>query len=119
MMHQSNPLPAAYRTAVAFLAFVLAGGVAANGDPFSLTASTTSGTPAAVSASGNNLPDLAENLVETKGQFATLAGQSFGADLRYGGLNNAFVYSQNAAGTSSTLSIPSIGFTKTFTGTTP
>jgi hypothetical protein len=109
-----------YRTPGVLAAFLLASVVAARaGEPFSLTASTTSGTPTAISSSGSSLLNLTDNLIETKGQFATLTGQSFDASLRYGGLNKAFVYSQNSAGTSSTLSIPSIGFSKTFTGTTP
>jgi len=110
--------PSAWKIPSALVVFLLAGAVVARaGEPFSLTASTTSGTPTAVSSSGSSVLNLTDNLIETKAQFATLTGQSFDASLRYGGLNNAFVYSQNAAGTSSTLSIPSIGFSKTFTGT--
>jgi hypothetical protein len=116
--NRRDPRAAAFQTLGAIVVLLLSV-VSAWGDPFSLTASTTSGTPTAISTSGSSLLNLTDNLIETKGQFAALGGQSFGASLRYGGLNNAFVYNQNSAGTTSTLSIPSIGFTRTFTGTSP
>ena len=86
-------------------------------EPFTLSANATSGAQA-IDVSGHNLLDLTDNLIETKSQFQSLSGQGFDASLRYGGLNNAFQYSQNQAGTSSTLAIPSIGFSRTFTGAT-
>ena len=85
-------------------------------DPFAFTARTTSGTPQTVRVSGSSLPDLADDLVRTQSQFLALQGQAFDASLRYGGLSNAVRYSQNAAGTSATLAIPSTGFSRTFTG---
>lgn len=93
------------------LAMLAAPALAPAADPFTLTAA---GGSTAISASSNNLVDLVGNLVETKDQFARLAGTSFNGSLRYGGLNNAVLFSENAAGTSATLTIPSTGFTKTF-----
>src|SRR3954471_3460155 len=84
-------------------------------DPFSLTASGSSST---ITANGNNLVDLAGNLIDSKDQFATLNNQNVSGALRYGGLNNAVLFSRNAAGTSATLTIPSTGFSRTFTAAT-
>lgn len=75
------------------------------------------GTSSSASVSGHNLIDLTKDIVNNNGQFASLAGQNFTASLNYAGQPNAIVFSQNAAGTSTTLTIPSTGFTKTFTGT--
>jgi hypothetical protein len=85
-------------------------------DPFVLTAETTSGTPSSVTASGHSLPDLVSNLVTTKDRFASFDGAAFRASLDYGGVRNALRFQQNAAGTSATVSIPSTGFSRTFTG---
>jgi hypothetical protein len=84
-------------------------------DPFSLTASGSSTT---ITANGNNLVDLAGNLIDAKDQFASLNNQNVSGALRYGGLNNAVLFSRNAAGTSATVTIPSTGFTRTFTAAT-
>jgi hypothetical protein len=80
-------------------------------DPFTLTAAGGSNT---IKASGNNLVDIAGNLIDRKDQYAALAGTSFNGNLRYGGLNNAVLFSENAAGTSASITIPSTGFSKTF-----
>ena len=84
-------------------------------DPFSLTAS---GGGNSVTATGSNLVDLAGNLIDAKDQFQSLNNQNVSGSLRYGGLNNAVLFSRNAAGTSATLTIPSTGFSRTFTAAT-
>ena len=84
-------------------------------DPFGVNAQTTSGTPQSVTASGSSLPDLVSNLIKNQGQFSSLANQNISAGLRYGNLNNAILVTRNAAGTSATVSIPSINFSKVFT----
>lgn len=99
----------------ALIILALAGGARA-GDPFLITANSTSGTPESVSVSGTNLPNLVSNLINGSSQFSSLAKEGFAASVRYGGENNAILLSKNAANTSATLTIPSIGFTKTFTG---
>ena len=97
-----------------FLAALAAAARAA--DPFVLNAQTTSGPPATVTASGSNIADLVQDLVETSGQFGAFDGQAFRAALDYGGIRQAIRFEQNASGTSSTVSIPSTGFSRTFTG---
>src|SRR5438552_2117012 len=80
-------------------------------DPFTLTAS---GGGNNVSASSNNVVDLAGDLIDRKNDFLALNGTSLNGSLRYGELNNAVLFSENAAGTSATITIPSTGFSKTF-----
>jgi hypothetical protein len=80
-------------------------------DPFTITATGGSNT---VNASSNNVVDLAGNLIERQSQFAALAGTQVNANLRYGGMKDAVLFTQNSAGTSATLTIPSTGFTRTF-----
>ena len=87
-------------------------------DPFTLMASTTGGAPETIRASGNSLVDLADDVVRTESRFSSLQGREFTASLRYGGLENAIRYSQNAAGTSGTVTIPSTGFSRTFSADT-
>jgi hypothetical protein len=90
--------------------------IARAGDPFLITAQSTSGTPETITAAGSNLPNLLNDLVKDKSQFAPLRNQSSSASIDYGTDKNAITVTKNAAGTSATVSIPSIGFTKTFTG---
>src|SRR5438094_8622501 len=89
--------------------------IAVAGDLFTLSAQSTSGAAVSASANGSTLPDILENAIQTEKQFSTLSGRDFNATLRYGRLTDAASFSRNAAGTSATLSIPSQGFTKTFT----
>ena len=80
-------------------------------EPFSLTA-TGGGTT--ITATGSNVVDLAGNLIDTKDQFTALANENTTGSLRYGGLNNAVLFTRNAAGTNATLTIPSTVFSRTF-----
>ena len=91
--------------------------IARAGDPFLITAESTSGTPVSTSVGGSNLPNLLSNLVQDKSQFSSLSGHDTSSAVRYGSENNAILLNENAAGTSATVQIPSIGFQKTFTGT--
>ncbi len=86
------------------------------GDPFQITAQSTSGPPITTTATGSNLPNLLSDLIKDNGAFSSLQNASSTASLRYGTENNAILVDKNAAGTSATVSIPSIGFTKNFTG---
>lgn len=90
-------------------------GVARAGDFFDVTAVGGSGTT--VTAGGGNVVNLANNLINQSQQFAPLAGQGFAASLSYGGVANAALFTENAAQTQATLTFPSTGFSKTFTGT--
>ncbi|HSZ59437.1 MAG TPA: hypothetical protein VK797_27585 [Tepidisphaeraceae bacterium] len=98
------------------LFIAVASPVALAGNFLTLTASTTSGPPMTVTASGSDLTSLLQNAISQKQQFAALAGKDLTATLNYGGVPRAIVLTRNAAGTSATLSIPSTGFSKTFTG---
>ena len=89
----------------------LLAGIARGEDPFTLTAS---GGGTNVSASSNNLVDLAGNLIDRQDQFLALNGKSLNGILRYGGVTDAVLFSENASGTSATITIPSTGFSKTF-----
>jgi hypothetical protein len=83
-------------------------------DFFSLTAVGTSST---VSASSSNVINLVSDIIKEQSKFAPLAGQAFTANLTYGGVKNAVVFTENAAQTQATLTIPVTGFTRTFNGT--
>jgi hypothetical protein len=85
--------------------------------PFTITGQTTSGTPTQATVSGSSVVDLVENLIESQQEFAGFQNQAFDASLNYGAVNNAIQFQRNAAGTSATITIPSTGFTRTFTGT--
>ena len=102
----------------AFLLFILACASPARGQDgvFTVTAETTSGPPASVTESGSSVIDLVQNLIGTSEQFAAFQGQAFDASLDYGDVPGAIQFQRNAAGTSATVSIPSTGFTRTFTG---
>src|SRR5580698_9351226 len=102
--------------AVAILTLSFTAGVRA-GDPFLINVNTTSGTPESTSVSGSSLPGLVNNLIKGESQFSSLQDRDISANIRYGGENNAILLTRNAANTSATLTIPSIAFAKTFTGT--
>ena len=85
-------------------------------DPFSIDAQTTTGPTEQVTVSGSSVIDLVQNLVESEEQFAAFAGQGFSASLNYGRIDDAIQVTRNAAGTSATVTIPSTGFSRTFTG---
>ena len=85
-------------------------------DPFVLTAETTTGDPSAVTASGSSLPDLVDDLIGREDEFGAFEGEAFTASLDYGRIREAIRFQQNAAGTSATVTIPSTGFSRTFTG---
>src|SRR5690242_10342954 len=101
----------------AFATVLAMGGIALAADPFAVTATTTSGTPSSVTASGSSVVDLVRDVVRNESAFSSLGNRDIAASFRYGGENNAIQISKNAASTSATVSIPSINFTKTFTGT--
>lgn len=103
-------------TSALFIAMLFPAVVARAGEPFLITATTTSGTPASVSTGGSNLPNLITNVIKSESIFSSLQNRNTSATVRYGGLNDAIVVSKNSTNTSATLTLPSIGFTKTFTG---
>ncbi len=106
------------RSGILSLAMLAActGVVARANDPFLLTARTESGVPTSVSASGSSVVDLVDDLVNTRSDFVLVAGRPFAASLQYGKIEDAVLFQQNGSGTAATLTIPSTGFTRTFTG---
>src|SRR5690349_18305288 len=85
-------------------------------EPFAITAQSTTGTPKTITVSGSSVVALVRNVIKNESQFGSLSNQGVSASLRYGGINNAIQFSKNASNTSTTVSIPSIHFTRTFTG---
>src|SRR5690349_2208399 len=83
-------------------------------DLFVVTAHTTSGPPQTLTVSGNNLPDLVNNLIKNQQEFVPLENRNIAATLRYAGINNAVSITKNSANTSASVDIPSIGLHKTF-----
>jgi hypothetical protein len=69
-------------------------------------------------ATDNQLLTLVDKIINGKDEFAFFAGPgaAYVGTLRYGQVQNAMNFSMNAARTSADLNIPSIGFTRTFTG---
>src|SRR2546429_818509 len=110
-MANSNLCLKVFTITVSFAMGVLAA------DPFSVIATTTSGTPTSVSASGSRVVDLVRDVVRNESAFSSLGNRDIAANFRYAGENNAILINKNAASTSATVTIPSINFTKTFTGT--
>jgi hypothetical protein len=78
---------------------------------------TATGGGNTVTVGGSNLINLTDNLINEESTFASLAGTNLTGTLSYGGIPNALVFTENAAQTSATITIPITGFTKTFVGT--
>ena len=104
------------RRTTALLSAVLLPSLARAQDPFSLSAESTSGPPQQVTVSGSSMIDLVEGVIRSQDQFAPFQGQGVNAALSYGRMADAIQFQRNAAGTSATVTIPSTGFTRTFTG---
>ena len=107
------------KSSLALLAMVLLAAAAPTfaDEFFNITATGSGGTTAA--ESGRNIINLSDNLISQNSSFVVLAGQNVNASLSWGGVPNAIVFSENAAGTSATLKFPSTGFSQTFTGANP
>jgi hypothetical protein len=73
------------------------------GDAFQIVATPTGGGAPVETTSSKLLPQL-KDLIQTRGAYSGLAGQSFNATIRYGEIENALHVSENAAGTSATVS---------------
>ena len=82
---------------------------------FDLKASGNGGP--AINASGPTLLKLLDNTIEEQNQFAALRGTNLSGNLSWGGVPNAVQFGENAAQTSASITIPSTGFSKTFTAT--
>ncbi len=68
-----------------------------------------------VTVTGSSLFDLAENVIESLGEFENFEGTSFTGSLDYAGLNDAIIVSGDAANADQVrVQIPSIGFDRVF-----
>ncbi|MEM7625896.1 MAG: hypothetical protein AAF333_09725 [Planctomycetota bacterium] len=105
-------------TRIVCLAVVLCSGISAVAqDLFSITA--VGNGVNTVTATDQDVLDLAESAIETTGAFSSLSGQTVVSTLNYGGVPNAAQITVNPAGTSATLTFPITGFSQTFVGTDP
>lgn len=99
------------------LGLLTAASVYAGKSPFEATATTT--LPAnnvTISARGNNLEDFLSSLVNAEGQFSQLDNKPYDANATFLGVADAIRFTSNATGTSVTMTLAPIGFTRTFTG---
>jgi hypothetical protein len=99
------------------LFIAVASPVAFAGSFMTMTASTTSGPPMTVTATGSDAAALIDDFVQQKKQFAKLIGHDSTASLSYATTHGVITVTRNAAGTSTTLSFPMIRFSKTFSAT--
>ncbi|MDR2512413.1 MAG: hypothetical protein LBD01_01230 [Puniceicoccales bacterium] len=83
-------------------------------DAFSITLTKT-GSGDILQIGGKTLPDLARDAVRSKGLFADFDGLDFSGSLDYLGVRGAITIEMVA--NSATVEIPSIGFSRVFTGT--
>ena len=115
MRPQKNSRPGTKRSAGILAATVLLAAIPVAGhagDLFSITATDGVLTRTAGSKS---VTDLVSDLINTAGPFNGLASIQ-NSSLTYAGVANAMRFTENAAGTTATLIIPSIGFNRVFNG---
>jgi hypothetical protein len=85
-------------------------------EPFTVV--VTSGTLPTSSAGYASFPNLLDDVLNTRGDFAAYATTDFSAALSFLGISNAITASSNSTGTQVQLAIPGINFTRVFTGPT-
>ena len=109
-----NVAPRHQRLSAATAAVVLAlAGPAAAQDLFGVTVSAPGESD--VTVTGSSLFELAENVIESQGEFESFEGTSFTGSLDYAGLDDAIIVSGDAANADEVrVQIPSIGFDRTF-----
>lgn len=83
-------------------------------DPFTVV--VTSDTLPTLSVGYTKLPDLLNDVLNTRGGFAPYAGTDFSATVSFLGVPEAVLASSNSSGTEVELAIPGINFTRLFTG---
>ena len=87
--------------------------VATGGDLYTMTGSRTLAPSVTATASGSSFIDLVRNASDSSAQFSALKGHDATYTLTSAG-NTVMTLTRNAAGTRATLSIPSTGFSHTF-----
>jgi len=85
-------------------------------EPFTVV--VTSATLPSLSVGYGNFPDLLNDVLNTRGEFAVYANTGFSASLSFLGISNAIMASSNLTGTQVQLEIPGINFTRVFSGPT-
>src|SRR5580658_4223212 len=103
--------------AVALVASVALAARAGADDFFNITATGSGGT--VVTDNSGNIIHITNDLINLSGEFFPLNGQHVSSALSWGGVPNAIVISENAAGTQATLAFPTTGFQQTFNGANP
>ena len=104
---------------VSLLALAVTTAGSAQNRLFEATATTT--LPAnniTLTAGGNNFSDFLSALINTEAQFQQLDNRPYNASATFLGFPNAITFSTNATGTAVTMTLPPIGFSRTFTGVT-
>ena len=104
-------MPAARRAAILAAAVLAPAAAASAQDLFGVTVTGDDGET--VTVTGSSLFDLAENVIESKGDFEQFEGRDFTGSLDYAGLDDAIVIGGNTDDTVR-VRIPSIGFDRTF-----
>ncbi len=69
-----------------------------------------------ISEASSSMLDLLDRTIRREGEFAALAGTDYSASITFLGIANSMRIDLNAAGTGARLSIPSINFSREFTG---
>lgn len=82
-------------------------------DPFRITAATAGG-GTRLSFGSSNVLDLLSESISSSGRYSSLSGADYSTNLTYAGVNNAMLF--NITGNSANLSIPSINFSRSFSG---
>src|SRR5580658_1853565 len=102
---------------VALIASLIIATRAAADDFFNITATGSGGT--VVTDNSGNIIHITNDLINLTGEFFPLNGQHVTSSLSWGGVPNAIIISENAAGTQATLAFPTTGFQQTFYGANP
>lgn len=83
-------------------------------DLFEVVVTPDDPTVMGITAGDSSLLDLTESLIDTSGAFASLAGEDFGASLRYAGVDDAIQFRLENNGTRAELTFPTLGETFVF-----
>src|SRR3954470_3478335 len=102
---------------IAVAVLLVSAAIAQGADLYTLTGTATA-TGQTVTATGSNFLDLLQNASTASDQFQVLKGQDATYTLNYAGQTDVIKMTRNSSGTTATITIPSTGQSKTFTGAT-
>lgn len=77
--------------------------IARGDDLFRVLVSPEDSAVPGLSVGASSLPNLVEDLLDRRGQFAAFEGEAFAASLRFGGVDDAILFTLNAEGTRATV----------------